>query len=126
MLGAVPVAVEAVARWVAGVLFLLTESGDISARRERRARIRYTTPAYGSGVAPSWRGRDAVLMSDRALRGGRRQGQPVVGPGNLFADVDHGVDVLLDSRAAFELWKAAISAGGPDNIMLAVVRVSDD
>ncbi|WP_419664874.1 hypothetical protein [Streptomyces sp. 2-1] len=26
----------------------------------------------------------------------------------------------------FELWKAAISAGGPDNITLAVVRVSDD
>ncbi|GAA3806379.1 protein phosphatase 2C domain-containing protein [Streptomyces coacervatus] len=31
-----------------------------------------------------------------------------------------------DSRAAFELWKAAIEAGGPDNITLAVVRVADD
>ncbi|MEV6169356.1 protein phosphatase 2C domain-containing protein [Streptomyces sp. NPDC051954] len=31
-----------------------------------------------------------------------------------------------DGRAAFELWKAAIEAGGPDNITLAVVRVGDD
>ncbi|MFF4794321.1 MULTISPECIES: PP2C family protein-serine/threonine phosphatase [unclassified Streptomyces] len=30
-----------------------------------------------------------------------------------------------DGRAAFELWKAAIEAGGPDNITLAVVRVVD-
>ncbi|MER5541325.1 PP2C family protein-serine/threonine phosphatase [Streptomyces sp. NPDC001118] len=30
-----------------------------------------------------------------------------------------------DGRAAFELWKAAIAAGGPDNITLAVVRVAD-
>jgi len=29
-----------------------------------------------------------------------------------------------DGRAAFELWKAAIEAGGPDNITLAVVRVA--
>ncbi|MFJ8106655.1 PP2C family protein-serine/threonine phosphatase [Streptomyces sp. NPDC096132] len=31
-----------------------------------------------------------------------------------------------DVRAAFELWKSAIAAGGPDNITLAVVRVADD
>ncbi|GGW69810.1 protein phosphatase [Streptomyces lucensis JCM 4490] len=31
-----------------------------------------------------------------------------------------------DGRAAFELWKAAIEAGGPDNITLAVVRVSQE
>ncbi len=31
-----------------------------------------------------------------------------------------------DGRAAFELWKAAITAGGPDNITLAVVRIADD
>jgi serine/threonine protein phosphatase PrpC len=30
-----------------------------------------------------------------------------------------------DGRAAFELWKAAIEAGGPDNITLAIVRVAD-
>ncbi|MGW7404025.1 PP2C family protein-serine/threonine phosphatase [Streptomyces sp. NPDC054833] len=30
-----------------------------------------------------------------------------------------------DGRAAVELWKAAIEAGGPDNITLAVVRVAD-
>ena len=30
-----------------------------------------------------------------------------------------------DSRAAFELWKAAIEAGGDDNITLALVRVVD-
>lgn len=28
-----------------------------------------------------------------------------------------------DGRAAFELWRAAIDAGGPDNITLAIVRV---
>ncbi|MGW3729474.1 PP2C family protein-serine/threonine phosphatase [Streptomyces sp. NPDC000851] len=31
-----------------------------------------------------------------------------------------------DGRAAFELWKAAIEAGGPDNITLAVVRVGEE
>lgn len=31
-----------------------------------------------------------------------------------------------DGRAAFELWKAAIEAGGPDNITVAVVRVEED
>ncbi|MER6348082.1 PP2C family protein-serine/threonine phosphatase [Streptomyces sp. NPDC001595] len=31
-----------------------------------------------------------------------------------------------DSRAAYELWKAAIEAGGPDNITLAVVRVGEE
>ncbi|MBX9399383.1 protein phosphatase 2C domain-containing protein [Streptomyces sp. TRM72054] len=31
-----------------------------------------------------------------------------------------------DGRAAFELWKAAIAAGGPDNITLAVVRVAQE
>ncbi|MFS4093602.1 PP2C family protein-serine/threonine phosphatase [Streptomyces sp. AF1A] len=30
-----------------------------------------------------------------------------------------------DGRAAFELWRAAIAAGGPDNITLAVVRAVD-
>ncbi|MFE0253757.1 PP2C family protein-serine/threonine phosphatase [Streptomyces sp. NPDC059010] len=30
-----------------------------------------------------------------------------------------------DGRAAFELWKAAIEAGGPDNITVAVVRVGE-
>lgn len=43
---------------------------------------------------------------------------------------DDVLDRLLreydDARAVFELWKAAIEAGGPDNITLALVRVSDD
>ncbi|MGI5440948.1 PP2C family serine/threonine-protein phosphatase [Streptomyces shenzhenensis] len=30
-----------------------------------------------------------------------------------------------DGRAAFELWKAAIAAGGPDNITLALARIAD-
>ncbi|MGX4693953.1 PP2C family protein-serine/threonine phosphatase [Streptomyces sp. JNUCC 63] len=30
-----------------------------------------------------------------------------------------------DGRAAFELWKAAVEAGGPDSITLAVVRITD-
>ena len=29
-----------------------------------------------------------------------------------------------DSRAAYELWKAAIEAGGDDNITLALVRLA--
>ncbi|KAB1147175.1 serine/threonine-protein phosphatase [Streptomyces luteolifulvus] len=40
------------------------------------------------------------------------------------------IEVVLreheDGRAAFELWKAAIEAGGPDNITLAVVRIGDE
>ncbi|MFB6894080.1 PP2C family protein-serine/threonine phosphatase [Kitasatospora sp. NPDC056327] len=32
-------------------------------------------------------------------------------------------DERADGRAAFELWKAAIGAGGPDNITLALVRI---
>ncbi|MDF3289563.1 MULTISPECIES: PP2C family protein-serine/threonine phosphatase [Streptomyces] len=42
---------------------------------------------------------------------------------------DEELDSLLqeyeDGRAAFELWKAAIEAGGPDNITLAVVRIGE-
>ncbi|WP_405600113.1 serine/threonine-protein phosphatase [Streptomyces sp. NBC_01410] len=42
---------------------------------------------------------------------------------------DDVIDELLrvhdDGRAAFELWKAAIEAGGPDNITLALVRLSE-
>ncbi|MGW0465099.1 PP2C family protein-serine/threonine phosphatase [Streptomyces sp. NPDC003027] len=34
--------------------------------------------------------------------------------------------VYDDGRAAFELWKAAIDAGGPDNITLALVRVAEE
>ncbi|MGV9235730.1 hypothetical protein [Streptomyces nigra] len=30
-----------------------------------------------------------------------------------------------DGRAAFELWRAAIEAGGPDNITVAVLRFGD-
>jgi serine/threonine protein phosphatase PrpC len=45
----------------------------------------------------------------------------------LTTDVLDGVlRVHDDGRAAFELWKAAIAAGGPDNITLAVVRVGDE
>ncbi|MFG2983067.1 PP2C family protein-serine/threonine phosphatase [Streptomyces sp. NPDC048258] len=40
---------------------------------------------------------------------------------------DDVIDDLLrvhdDGKAAFELWKAAIEAGGPDNITLALVRI---
>ncbi|MFJ9588957.1 PP2C family protein-serine/threonine phosphatase [Streptomyces acidicola] len=39
------------------------------------------------------------------------------------------IDELLrehdDGRAAFELWKAAIAAGGPDNITLALARIAE-
>ncbi|MCT4354743.1 protein phosphatase 2C domain-containing protein [Streptomyces sp. Je 1-79] len=42
---------------------------------------------------------------------------------------DEEIDRLLrdhdDGKAAFELWKAAIDAGGPDNITLALVRVGE-
>ncbi|MFD9353212.1 PP2C family protein-serine/threonine phosphatase [Streptomyces sp. NPDC060031] len=42
---------------------------------------------------------------------------------------DEEIEALLrvneDGRAAFALWKAAIDAGGPDNITLALVRIGD-
>ncbi|MGK5632759.1 PP2C family protein-serine/threonine phosphatase [Streptomyces sp. URMC 123] len=42
---------------------------------------------------------------------------------------DAGIDEVLrfhsDGRAAFELWKAAMNGGGPDNITLALVRIGD-
>jgi PPM family protein phosphatase len=31
-----------------------------------------------------------------------------------------------DGRAVFELWKAAVEAGGPDNITIAFVRANAD
>ncbi|AUY52476.1 PP2C family serine/threonine-protein phosphatase [Streptomyces sp. CB01881] len=40
----------------------------------------------------------------------------------LLAGTDED-DERADGRAAFELWKAAIEAGGPDNITLALVRI---
>ncbi|UXY31806.1 PP2C family protein-serine/threonine phosphatase [Streptomyces sp. HUAS TT20] len=43
-------------------------------------------------------------------------------PPDMIDDVMREHD---DGRAAVELWKAAIEAGGPDNITLAVVRVMD-
>ncbi|MFH8367815.1 PP2C family protein-serine/threonine phosphatase [Streptomyces sp. NPDC018031] len=39
--------------------------------------------------------------------------------------LDSLLRVYDDGRAAFELWKAAIEAGGPDNITLAVVRIGE-
>nr|WSX52168.1 protein phosphatase 2C domain-containing protein [Streptomyces sp. NBC_00974] len=40
---------------------------------------------------------------------------------------DEAIDELLrvydDGKAAYELWKAAIEAGGPDNITLALIRI---
>lgn len=42
-------------------------------------------------------------------------------PDRELADI---LALHTDGRAAFELWKAAIEAGGPDNITLAVVRVA--
>ncbi|MEU6576395.1 protein phosphatase 2C domain-containing protein [Streptomyces sp. NPDC046805] len=45
----------------------------------------------------------------------------------LTTDVlDDVLRVHDDGRAAFELWKAAIAAGGPDNITLAVVRLGEE
>ncbi|MFJ8588867.1 PP2C family protein-serine/threonine phosphatase [Streptomyces sp. NPDC093595] len=38
-------------------------------------------------------------------------------------ELENLLRVYDDGRAAFELWKAAIDAGGPDNITLAVVRI---
>lgn len=39
------------------------------------------------------------------------------------AELDALLQVHDDGRAAFELWKAAIEAGGPDNITLAMIRI---
>lgn len=62
-----------------------------------------------------------------------------VAPGDRFLVCTDGVtdpltdDVIEgvlrehdDGRAAFELWKAAMEAGGPDNITLAVLRVGEE
>ncbi|MEV6734673.1 MULTISPECIES: protein phosphatase 2C domain-containing protein [unclassified Streptomyces] len=38
-------------------------------------------------------------------------------------ELDELLRVHDDGKAAFELWKAAIDAGGPDNITLALVRI---
>ncbi|MFF9013376.1 PP2C family protein-serine/threonine phosphatase [Streptomyces sp. NPDC014870] len=40
-------------------------------------------------------------------------------------DVEALLRVHDDGKAAFELWKAAMEAGGPDNITLALVRVGE-
>ncbi|MGW3656334.1 PP2C family protein-serine/threonine phosphatase [Streptomyces sp. NPDC005151] len=40
-------------------------------------------------------------------------------------ELDSLLRVHNDGRAAFELWKAAIEAGGPDNITLAMVRIGE-
>ncbi|SCY72285.1 serine/threonine-protein phosphatase [Streptomyces sp. NBC_01707] len=40
-------------------------------------------------------------------------------------ELDSLLRVHNDCRVAFELWKAAIEAGGPDNITLAVVRIGE-
>ena len=37
----------------------------------------------------------------------------------------YGESGPADGKAAFELWKAAIEAGGPDNITLALVRIGE-
>ncbi|MFJ7246392.1 PP2C family protein-serine/threonine phosphatase [Kitasatospora sp. NPDC098652] len=42
----------------------------------------------------------------------------------LLARAD-GPSDRADGRAAFELWKAAVEAGGPDNITLALVRIGE-
>ncbi|MFF8845021.1 PP2C family protein-serine/threonine phosphatase [Streptomyces sp. NPDC015127] len=61
-----------------------------------------------------------------ALSGGNRY--LVCSDGLTDPVPDEAIGDLLrvhdDGRAAFELWKAAIEAGGPDNITLALVRVS--
>jgi PPM family protein phosphatase len=40
-------------------------------------------------------------------------------------ELDGLLRVHDDGRAAFELWKAAIAAGGPDNITFALVRIAE-
>jgi PPM family protein phosphatase len=40
--------------------------------------------------------------------------------------IDEALREHEDRRAAYELWKAAIEAGGPDNITLAIVRVGSE
>ncbi|MGW5852679.1 PP2C family protein-serine/threonine phosphatase [Streptomyces sp. NPDC055254] len=65
-------------------------------------------------------------LSARPLRGEDRY--LVCSDGLTDPVPDEVIDALLreyeDGRAAYELWKAAIQAGGPDNITLALVRVS--
>ena len=44
-------------------------------------------------------------------------------PAGLLEDV---LGQYEDGRAVFELWKAAVEAGGPDNITIAFVRAKVD
>lgn len=64
-------------------------------------------------------------VATRALSGGDRY--LVCSDGLTDPVPDEVIEGLLrehdDGRAAFELWKAAVAAGGPDNITLAIVRV---
>lgn len=40
-------------------------------------------------------------------------------------EIDGVLRVHDDGKAVYELWKAAMEAGGPDNITLALVRIGD-
>ncbi|MFJ3584642.1 PP2C family protein-serine/threonine phosphatase [Streptomyces sp. NPDC090127] len=40
-------------------------------------------------------------------------------------DIEELLRVHDDGKAAYELWKAAIEAGGPDNITLALIRIGE-
>ncbi|MFD8147185.1 PP2C family protein-serine/threonine phosphatase [Streptomyces sp. NPDC059708] len=88
-------------------------------------------------------GRRTTSAVTQTLGGGRASGTPVphvttlgLSGGDRYLVCSDGltdplpdeeIDAVLrahdDGRAAFELWKAAIEAGGPDNITLALVRI---
>ncbi|MCF3181766.1 serine/threonine-protein phosphatase [Streptomyces polychromogenes] len=90
-------------------------------------------------------GRRTTSAVTQTLGGSRASGTPVphvralaLAPGDRYLVCSDGltdplpdeeIDAVLqahdDGRAAFELWKAAIEAGGPDNITLALVRVGE-
>ncbi|MFE9022917.1 PP2C family protein-serine/threonine phosphatase [Streptomyces sp. NPDC007808] len=64
---------------------------------------------------------EAVVPGERWLICSDGLTDPV--PTDVLAEILQEHD---DGRAAFECWKAAIEAGGPDNITVAVVRVAQE
>ncbi|MFF5447828.1 PP2C family protein-serine/threonine phosphatase [Streptomyces sp. NPDC012888] len=90
-------------------------------------------------------GRRTTSLVTQVLGGSRGYGavEPHIAPCPLTGDdrylvcsdgltdpvTDEEIEALLrvhdDGKAAFELWKAAIEAGGPDNITLALVRIGE-
>lgn len=79
------------------------------------------------GGSPAFRAVDPHVMAEPLAPGGRYL---VCSDGLTDPLPTDALDEVLrehdDGRAAFELWRAAIEAGAPDNVTVAVVRVAEE